>query len=219
MLDKNSLTILYYTSNREDEIFEKNIQKTLLKTSGNRFPIISISQKPIVFGKNICVGEVGANDNNLYRQILIGCQATKTPFVASAEADNLYPPDYFNFDPQIVDKIYRYKNIWVLKHWRTYFVRKSWCEGAQIIGREYYIDLIEKELEGRPMWSKEKRYPTNPFRKLNRNWSYYGSDIPVVSMKTGKGLRVNTRTLNEEYAKVLPYWGSARIVRRKLSKQ
>jgi hypothetical protein len=213
-MNPSDCTIIYYTSNKENEDFENRIQKILRKI-GRGFPIISVSQKPIELGENICVGDVGANDNNLYRQILIGCEAAKTPFVISAEADNLYPPDYFNFNPEVVDAVYRYNNIWVLKYWRTYFVRKAWCEGAQIAGREYYIDLINKELEGRPTWSNE-RFPTNPFRKLNRNWNTYGTDVPVVSIKTGNGLRANTVTNNSAFSKVLPYWGSTKVVKRKL---
>lgn len=177
-------------------------------------PIISISQKPIELGENICVGNVGTSDNNIYRQILIGCEAAKTPFVISAEADNLYPYDYFNYEPNKLDQIYRYNNVWVLKQYRSYFFKKDWCEGAQIAGREYYIDLIKKELEGRPEWI-DGHAPTNPFRHLNRSWVYYGSDIPAVSIKTGKGLRANTQT-SKLQVKELPYWGTTKIVRRKL---
>jgi len=208
-------TILYYTSNREDESFEKKIRSILLKINNDRYPIISISQKPIDLGRNICVGDVGVSDHNIYRQIQIGCQEAKTPFIISAEADNLYPHDYFNFIPEKIDVVCRYKNIWILKYWRTVFVRKPWCEGAQIIGREYYLDLIEKELAGKPQWL-DGHYPTNPFRYLNRGWDYYGTEIPVISFKTGKGLRSNTWTTNSDYTRILPYWGSVSTVRRKL---
>jgi hypothetical protein len=56
-MNKNACTILYYTSNHEDEIFESNIIKLLKKMCGD-LPIISISQKPIELGENICVGNV-----------------------------------------------------------------------------------------------------------------------------------------------------------------
>lgn len=216
MLKSSDVTIIFYTSNHEEENFEKNIRRVLLTTIGD-LPLISVSQKPIDFGENICVGEVGANDHNLYRQIQIACQSAKTPFVASAEADNLYPPDYINFNPPVVDAIYRYNNIWVLKHWQKVFVRKSWCEGAQIIGREYYLSLLEKEFEDLPMWTTKTGTKTNPFKRLNRNWTYYGTKNPVVSFKTGHGLRSNTLTL-EESAESLPYWGSVSTVRRKLKR-
>ncbi|KKT37762.1 MAG: hypothetical protein UW26_C0025G0001, partial [Candidatus Collierbacteria bacterium GW2011_GWF1_44_12] len=52
---KNQVTVLYYTSNREDEKFETRIRKNLLKNCGD-LPIVSVSQKPIDLGRNICVG-------------------------------------------------------------------------------------------------------------------------------------------------------------------
>lgn len=210
----NDTTILYYTSNREDETFEHKIQN-VLKKIGKGFPIISVSQKPIDLGENICIGEVGANDFNLYHQILIGCKAAKTTFVTMAEADNLYPPDYFKFIPSRVDRVYRYDPIYVMKLHRSYFFRKPTCEGAQIVGREYLISLIEQEIGVDPGWS-DKQFKVNPYKNLDKDWGTYGSDIPVVSIKTGQGLRANTRT-HLIGCKELPYWGTTKIVRRKLS--
>src|SRR5438132_1087410 len=92
------VTILYYTSNREDPEFEARVKQNLLKVCGD-LPIISISQKPIKLGKNICIKDVGTSGFNMFRQVEIGCKLAETPFVISAEADCLYPPDYFQFIP------------------------------------------------------------------------------------------------------------------------
>lgn len=94
----NDLTVIYYTSNHLDEknpYFLENTKKQLLKAIGN-LPLISVSQKPIAFGENICVGEIGRSHLNLYRQILAGCKAAKTPFVAMAEDDILYSWEHFH---------------------------------------------------------------------------------------------------------------------------
>ena len=66
-----SVTILYYTSNREGEEFEGRIRQNILNVKGD-LPIISISHKPIDFGENICVGDVGVSGFNMFRQIQIG---------------------------------------------------------------------------------------------------------------------------------------------------
>jgi hypothetical protein len=212
-MNPDNCTIIYYTSNRENEEFEKKIRYILFRMAGG-IPIISVSQKPINFGKNVCVGDVGANDHNLYRQVQIACQEAETPFVISAEADNLYHKDYFDFDAPDINTVYRYNNVWLLKRHHKMFARKAWCEGAQIIGREYYLKLLDIELYGKPLWM-DGHNPTNPFRSMRRNWTYYGTEFPVVSIKTGNGLRANTRTIPEE-KEFLPYWGSTRVVRRKL---
>ena len=62
-------TIIYYTSNQEGSLFEEKIRENILKHKGN-LPIISVSQKPMGFGKNICVGDVGHSYLNEFRQIL-----------------------------------------------------------------------------------------------------------------------------------------------------
>ena len=98
-IDKNSVSIIYCSSNREHPKFEQRIKDNILKVRGN-LPIISVTQKPINFGKNICVGNVGVSGFNFFRQSLIACEEAKTKFVISAEADCLYPPGYFQFIPE-----------------------------------------------------------------------------------------------------------------------
>ena len=60
-------TIIYYTANREKESFENKVRENILKVKGD-LPVISVSQKPIDFGKNICVGDIGQNYLNAFRQ-------------------------------------------------------------------------------------------------------------------------------------------------------
>jgi hypothetical protein len=207
----NDLTIIYYTANREDDVFEAKIRAKLLENSGG-LPIISVSQKPINLGKNICVGDVGYNDDNLYRQILIGCEAAKTKYVISAESDFLYPPDYFTFRPP-TNEVYRYDNVWILKYWHNEFFKKCWSEGAQIMSRELYIKILNRGLIGMPMWNPaigghgmvgRRREYMFPYL----SWKYY-SGQPAVSVKTISGLRKQVGTIpGHEAPPELPYWGS-----------
>src|SRR6266404_6192987 len=115
----NEATVIYYTSNREKPDFEIRVRENLLKTCGN-LPIISVSHKPIDLGKNICVGDVGVSGFNMFRQVQIACEAATTPFVISAEADCLYPPDYFKFVPPSLDVPYRDSNLYVMPDHRNY---------------------------------------------------------------------------------------------------
>lgn len=94
----NDLTILYYTANMIPEKFMKNIQNEIVKVAPDT-SIISVSQKPIDFGKNICIGEVGRSLYNLYYQVLVGVREVKTKYVAIAEDDTLYPPEHFAYRP------------------------------------------------------------------------------------------------------------------------
>lgn len=209
-LTRDICTVLYYTANTELEPFASNIRKRLLSVIGD-LSLISVSQKPLDFGRNICVGEVGVNEFNEWRQVLTGCEEAKTPFILVAEADALYPPEYFDFIPPEMDKIYRYNPVWIMRIGRPYFLRKDWTEGAQIIGKEYFMKLLNITLEGEPMWNQfdntqiRKARPVFPYK----SWDYFGGVNPVVSVKTGHGMRLHTGTqVNTPGEYSLPYWGS-----------
>ena len=211
---KDLYTIIYYTSNREDEAFESKVRKRLLEVSGD-IPIISVSQKPIRFGKNICVGEIGACDANLFRQIQVGCEAATTPFVISAEADCLYPPEYFQFTPEDIDEYYRLDNLYVLIQWGKGdyggFYKKDSAPFAQIIGRDFYIRSIQKALEGRPQWNNPRKHFQIPLF-LDRDWKVVSNINPVLNLKTYNGMRKHTTTFGAAVPSI-PHWGKANKVR------
>lgn len=216
-MDTHKATILYYTSNREGEEFERRIRENVLVNSGG-FPIISISQKPIDFGKNICVGDVGCSGFNMFRQVQIGLQEVKTPFVLSAEADCLYPPDYFTWIPDKEDVCYRNTNLYVMGRWRNYFYEKR--EGAthaQIIGTKFYLDILNKLFENAPQWNEaEKNFPKERWRleDFTDRIEYYRTENPVIQIKTTKSMRHYTHSERIPVYE-LPYWGRGEDFRRK----
>ncbi len=210
------ITILYYTSNKEDPKFERKIQENLLEVCGD-LPIISISQKPIDLGTNICVGDVGASGFNCFRQILIACEEAKTKFVISAEADCLYPPDYFTFIPPRDDVCYRNSNLYVMPDRRDYFFYKE--EGAthaQIVGREFYIKRLKELFEGAPQWStEEKNFPKERHHKedIFNEIEYYKTENPVIQIKTHRGMRYYTHSDRTPIYE-LSYWGEGKKLRK-----
>ncbi|KKS95277.1 MAG: hypothetical protein UV71_C0009G0013 [Microgenomates group bacterium GW2011_GWC1_43_13] len=215
------LTIIYYSSNREVPEFETRIRNNILKVCGD-LPIISVTQKPIDFGKNIVVGDVGASGFNMFRQVQIACKEATTKFVVSAEADCLYPPDYFTFIPEKDNVCYRNKNLYVMGQYRTYFYKKE--EGAthaQVVGREFCLRTLDKLFEGGPNWSiKERNFPKE--RTHQKKEDVFGSDEiefyetknPIVQIKTSHSMRHYThsdRIPRDE----LPYWGKGVDFRKK----
>lgn len=209
------LTILYYTSNRENPEFEKRIQENLLRNCGG-LPIISISHKPIDFGINICVGDIGVSGFNMFRQVLIGCEATSSKFVISAEADCLYPPDYFTFIPEKDDICYRNNNLYVMPDYKDYFFyKKEGATHAQIVGREFYIKRLKELFKNAPEWSiEEKNFPKERWGKedIFDEIEYYKTENPVFQIKTHKGMRYYTHSERIPISS-LPYWGNGEKVR------
>lgn len=211
--------IIYCSSNREDLRFEDKVKANILQVCGD-MPIISVTQKPIDFGKNICVGDdIGVSGFNYFRQFLIGMEASDADYVVSAEADCMYPPDYFQFVPPRLDVCYRNNNLYVMPDQRAYFFYKK--EGAthsQVIGREFYISCLSKLFEGAPMWSaEEKNFPKERHRRSDvvDHIEYWTTENPVFQIKTGRSMRYYT---NSERVPIesLPYWGNGRDVRRQL---
>lgn len=217
---ENLVSVLYYTSNKEDENFERKIQENLLEVCGD-IPIISVSQKPIKLGKNICVGDVGASGFNCFRQIFIACKEAKTKFVVSAEADTIYPPDYFQFIPPKENVCYRDSNLYVMPDRRNYFFQKK--EGAthaQIVGREFYLKTLEKLFKNAPQWNmEEKNFPKERWKKEDvfDEIEYWRTENPVIQIKTHRGMRYFTRS-DRTPIYTLPYWGSGEFIGDKYKK-
>jgi len=212
------LTIIYYTSNREKRGFEKRIRETIIKNSGN-LPIISVSQKPIDFGHNICVGDVGVSGFNMFRQVQIACKEAKTKFVISAEADCVYPPDYFKWIPEDKNVCYRNTNLYVMGDHRSYwYYKKEGATHSQVIGREFYLKVLDKLFKDAPKWNpKEKNFPKERYKRSDVFWphqiKYYRTKNPVFQIKTHRGMRYYTNSERIPIAE-LPYWGKGEEVRK-----
>jgi len=212
--EKSTVAVIYYTSCREDTEFEWRVRRNILSVTD--LPIISVSQKPINFGKNICVGDVGVSGFNCFRQIQIALQNTDADFVISAEADCLYPPDYFEFRPEN-EQCWRNNNLYVMGDRRSYFWQK--LEGAthaQMVGREYYLNTLNELFESAPEWSveefnfpKERHKKADIFDKVN----FWTSENPVVQIKTHKGMRYHTHSERVNIYDI-PYWGNGKELKK-----
>lgn len=202
------INIIYYSANHEKESFEKKVMQGI-KEAG--YPIISVTQKPVDLGKNICVGKQGHSYLNAFRQILIGCEESKADFVAMAESDCLYPKGYFDFKPTDKNVVYTYDNAWVL--WEKYgkFFKKQQTHGSVMYGRKFLIEIINKALKGLPEWSYEQ-VNFDLCLPSYKQVSFTGN--PVVCVKTkdapNRGVSLEKIKTNELY-----YWGKASEVIKK----
>lgn len=216
--------IVYCSSNMEHPLFEERIQASLLKYRKD-IPIIAVTQKPTdIFGGvtpdnylNICVGDqIGVSGYNFFRQVLIGCNATDADYIISAEADTVYPPDYFDFIPPTLDTCYRNSNLYVMGDHRNFWYRKE--EGAthsQVVGREFYIRTLEKLFDGGPKWSKEeKNFPKERHKKADvfDTIEHWNTENPVFQIKTHRSMRYHTRS-DRTPIHELPFWGKGENIR------
>lgn len=213
---KNLLTVLYYTSNREKPEFEDKIIKNLLTACGD-LPIVSVSQKPLALGKNICVGNVGLSYFNAWRQILIGVKEVQTPYIIFAESDFLYPKEYFTFVPP-KKGLYLYNNIYIVYKDASIagsYRKKLDSDGAQICDKDLLIKEYKRLFKGRPEWasSQKNQYDDCPFDSTP--FKYFGGTIPCISFKTGDSVQKYTTVFNGPGTRKisLPFWGSVNKLR------
>ena len=201
----NNTTVVYFTSNQEKPSFEEKIQANLLATIGD-MPLISVSQKPIDFGENICIGDVGITNHNAWRQLQIGAEAAKTKFVCAAESDYLYSWPYFAFIPREHDVAYRPDNVWVLFALRNrikVFIKKPYgTETTIIVGTDYLINTIEDMLKGE-MWGNE-------FVDQDLlDYSFFHNSIPIITFKTDNNMHRKAPVLKSTQCRELFPWGYA----------
>ena len=202
-------TIVYYSSNREPWETEKKVIETI-KENSNGLPVISVTQKPIDFGKNICIGEKISNYHNCYRQLLLACMMAETEYVISCEADCLYPPEYFQYEPDGKHDLYRYMNIWILAIYDNKYRKKRFTEGGQISNRKYLIDRIDERMSDLPMWDSD-----NKISKIYKHavFGEFTGETPIISLKTGHGVNLKTGTLKDRTYE-LPHWGNSNEVKK-----
>lgn len=195
-------TIIFYTGNTELESFEQKVRDRILEVSGG-LPIISVSQKPIDFGRNICVGKMEHCYESAFKQALIGVKEAKTEFVVMAESDCLYPEKgYFDFQPTDSNVIYTYDNVWLMwdRKQRTRFYKHGTTAGSIILGRELYLGLLE---EGMP----------NFFNPLLKWQKFTGESL--INIKTRNGVSFGT-TIEKRVKPVKSFkeWGTPNDIKR-----
>jgi len=186
--------IIYYTDNSCDEIILTAVQKQL-ESCG--LPIVSVSLKPIHFGKNIVFnGERGRL--TMFKQILSGLENSKSDVIFFAEHDVLYHPSHFEFTPSKKDVFYYNENRWRvdLKTGQALFFycpsTSGLCAYRNLL-IEYYRDRVARiEKEGYD--HKEGYEPGLKTNKLGK-WM---SKFPNIDIRHGHNL-TQSRWTQEEF--------------------
>ena len=99
-----TLGIIYYSDNRLDGThILSECQKTILASG---LPIVSVTLRPMDFGKNIALEGLIRSYPTYVTQILTALENQKTKYVFFCEHDVLYHPSHFDFTPERDDVYY-----------------------------------------------------------------------------------------------------------------
>ena len=217
----NDLTVIYYTANVLREPAFTNIQKILLEAIGDT-PLISISQKPINLGQNICVGAIGQSYLNIYKQMLIGAKAAKTKYIALAEDDALYSKEHFtSYIPKDDEFAYDMAR-WTLYTWHpdVYSIKFRINNSTLICTRDLLIEALEERFAKYPDESAIPLHYWGEFGKYERHLGVtvrkqveYSSKVPSVVLShedaVGFGFLGKRKALGPLQAYDIPVWGKA----------
>lgn len=179
----SDLTIIFYTANSFENKLTAGVRENLLRVAGE-YPIISVTHKPMDFGQNICVGDMGKSYRNLYRQILIGAKAATTEYVGMAEDDCLYTKEHFSaYRPE---NAFAYNMAkwsffsWTMPPMYSYKNRKTTC--AMIAPRKLLIEALEERYAKYP---DDSRCPMHYWGELGRYEKHLGVTVrPTEEFRT-----------------------------------
>ena len=109
-------TVIYLTDNLLDEKIDTLCKKNILEATKG-LPLISVSHKPIDFGRNICVGVLPRSSLTINIQMMKALEVVNTEFIAIAENDCLYTPEHFSFIPPDKNISWYNENVWVMQYY------------------------------------------------------------------------------------------------------
>lgn len=206
---KTPRTIIYYTDHHIEESLAAAVRKNLTNVAPF-IPIISVTQKPLNFGKNICVGEKPRANRSIYEQILAGLEAAEPGSVVYlCEHDVVYCPAHFAHIPEVKDRIDYNQNRFYWAPGQTEYLnnRGKWPLSQLVAYREYLMEQAKKALNESDQPSTElyKGIQTHRFK----------SERPNVDIRHGLNFSQDGRWKKEYYAgksdnttRNIGHWGS-----------
>jgi len=195
--------MLYYTDNKCKVKIAKMCQKNLLKIG---LPLVSVSLKPMPhFGRNLHV-PLERGPLTMFKQILLGLQASDAEIIFFCEHDVLYHPSHFEFVPIKKDVFYYNVNVWKVD-WETGKALKvddcrqtsGLCAYRDLLIQHYRERIKRVEEEG---YSNAMGYEPGTHSRSERvddfNSEVWNSTEPNYDIRHGNNL-TPTRWKKEEF--------------------
>ncbi len=181
--------LVYYTNNSPAENIFLACQKQLNKCMEQwKFPIYSISQKPINFGINT-VMDLEGSLLSMYKQIYEGIRQCETDVIFLIEHDVLYHPSHFAFTPEKEDHFYYNRNEWHVHSETGKTVTYLHNDTSQLCAlREPLMKHIQRAIEvntdrfhSRYGISPPKGIP--PEEQKGKHYGVFMSEVPNVDIR------------------------------------
>jgi hypothetical protein len=212
--------IVYYTDNSCQERIA-NLARKKIDQACNGIDIVSVSQYPLDFGKNV-VMELQRSSVSMFNQILKGLGTSKADIVYLVEHDVLYHPSHFDFIPPREDTLYYNKHRYALdaktgQALHRYSMSPSHLVAYRELLFKYYQDLL-RLIEERG-YSRRKMGFAPGGRTIDGmdkpNVETYVSELPNVDIRNIGNFTTShdfrERGLKDgELADEIPGWGKTK---------
>ena len=139
------LTILYITASEMPDCWMR-FQLDCFKTAARRYPVISVSRKPLDLGRNL-LDDGTKSYWNIYMQMLRAAKLAQTEYVAMAEDDVLYTREHFSKYRPPSDAVSYDRSRWSLFSWEPnpiFCLRHRISNCSLIAPRELLIAALEE---------------------------------------------------------------------------
>lgn len=238
----SDLTAIHYTCHRIDAAFARNVRRELVKALPADVPIVVVSQNGTTerelaiwedFGPRVQTmirTTAAPSIAQVYRNVLAGCQATSSTYVAMTEDDGLYVPEHFAFHPPMDTFCYNEQR-WVLSRQLSadgktrvghYFFNPRTQLAMGIFSRDLAIETLSERFEKHPQppedttiaknagWGEMGRYERNlglaPRKIARSKWT----ERPCLTINHSVGL-MGRRACRDDMPQcdTLEPWGNA----------
>lgn len=215
----HDITIIYLTASLIPDSFAE-YQRHILLEAIEDSPLISVSRKPLNFGINI-LDNRPKSENNIYYQMLRAAKMAKTPYIAIAEDDTLYPKEHFTCYRPDNDTFGYNLNRFSLFTWSipmySSFHRISNCGlvSPTKLAVEALTERFNKYPNGTPQeWTGElgriEEYLDLPIRKTEE---FYTEKISIVQFNHDFASEPYQRSHKKNWGSLrsfdIPHWGKA----------
>jgi hypothetical protein len=177
----NDLTCVFLTMNKVP--WMKYHNKKMLEAIGS-YPLITISRELMDLpGTHLYQDEEQSHDK-IFKLVMEGAKAAKTPYIAVVEDDMLYSKDHFELRPPLDTFGYNW-NRWSLFTFTEpmFSFKRRYCNGCSILPRDLVIEAMEERVA---KWGKIPHYLNGElgYEKVERNLGVTVRKSMVLYSKT-----------------------------------
>lgn len=212
--------IIYYTDNRLGEPIFSVVQRLILASG---LPIVSVSLKPIDFGKNIVLN-LSPGFVTMTKQIATALDASQSDCVFFCEHDVLYPMSHFDFTPPKDDIFYYNANVWRWKYpdnlaitYDRLISLSSLCVNREFALNHYKVRLAkieemnwDSDKRREPAWARIWGYEPGT-KKIKRggfsddDFETWKSKEPIIDIRHGKTFS-QSKVTQESFVHIPTNW-------------